>query len=44
MNIYEVLAKCRTGVCISCDTLLTEQDTDHSICNACWDLMEDDDE
>jgi hypothetical protein len=44
MNIYETLAKCRTGICIMCDQQLTEQDTDHSICNQCWDLIGDDNE
>jgi hypothetical protein len=44
MNIYETLARCRTGVCITCDQQLTEKDTDHSICDKCWDLIGDDDE
>ena len=44
MSIYKTLAKCRAGVCITCDQQLTEQDTDHSICNKCWDLMGADDD
>lgn len=26
----------RTGICIECETELTEEDIDHSFCNRCW--------
>jgi hypothetical protein len=41
VNVYEMLSKCRTGICIICDQQLTEQDTDHSICDKCWELIDD---
>lgn len=32
----ELAAKPRSGKCMFCGKQLTEQDTDHSVCNKCW--------
>jgi len=31
-----VVAKPYSGNCMFCEKELTEQDDDHSVCNACW--------
>ena len=43
-NLAWAQANARTGICLSCKKKLTNNDEDHSICNACWDIMEDEDE
>ena len=35
-NSDVVLAKPFSGNCMFCEKELTEQDDDHSVCNACW--------
>lgn len=35
----------RSGYCILCENPLTKDDTDHSVCNECWeDTFKDDDD
>ena len=44
MNIYQRLAYGRSGngpqLCICCFDLLTDDDTDHSVCEACWEVLD----
>jgi len=40
-TIGNVKASPRSGNCMLCANLLTNKDTDHSVCNKCWEGLEE---